>query len=57
MVGIGGRDKLCDWTKAKFDASDPKNGKFLPLCDEEPPKTFSEICFDNTTPGTAKTSA
>uniref|UniRef100_A0A7R9ZTU7 Uncharacterized protein n=1 Tax=Pseudo-nitzschia arenysensis TaxID=697910 RepID=A0A7R9ZTU7_9STRA len=57
MVGIGGRDMLCDWTKEKFDANDPKNAKFLPLCDEEPPRKFSVICFDNTTPGTAKTSA
>ena len=54
MTGLGGRDKLCDWAKDNFDASDSNNVKFLSLCDEAPPHTLKEIIFDTRTPGTAK---
>lgn len=50
MTGIGGRDKLCEWTKARFDANDSKNAKLMPLCDGEPPL---KLFFDNKSPGTA----
>jgi len=55
-TAIGGRDRLCEWTQAKFDASDSKNATFLPLCEGEP-SHFSRktVFFDNATPGTAKT--
>jgi hypothetical protein len=56
MTALGGRDRLCDWIKAKFDASDSKNADFLPLCEGEPPMSWKELVFDNKTPGTAKTS-
>ena len=57
MTGLGGRDKLCEWAQAKFDAQDRKNSKFLSLCEAEPPKTMKTVFFDNATPGTANTSA
>mmetsp|Transcript_8172 Transcript_8172/g.20248 ORF Transcript_8172/g.20248 Transcript_8172/m.20248 type:complete len:165 (-) Transcript_8172:264-758(-) len=56
MIAIGGRDKLCEWTQAKFDASDDKNAKILPLCEEEPPHSRKEIFFDNMPTGTIQTS-
>jgi len=56
MTALGGRDRLCDWVKTKFDASDSKNAEFLPLCEGEPPKSWKVVHFDNKTPGTAKTS-
>jgi hypothetical protein len=56
MTAIGGRDMLCEWVQAKFDASDSKNAGFLPLCEGEPPISWKVLVFDSKTPGTAKTS-
>ena len=56
MTALGGRDSLCAWAKANFDASDSKNADFLSLCEGEPPKTWKVIVFDNKTLGTARTS-
>ena len=56
MTAIGGRDNLCEWAQAKFEASDSKNEALLELCKEEPPWNRKEIFFDNKTLGTAKTS-
>lgn len=55
MVGLGGRDKLCEWTKSKFDATEGKNAAFLPYCDA-PPVKWKTVIFDFKTPGTAQVS-
>ena len=52
MTGLGGRDKLCEWTKAKFDANDSKDATLLSLCTEEPRRSLMERNFDTTSPGT-----
>jgi len=58
LTGIGGRDKLCEWTKSTFDVNDSKNAKFLLVCNEEgPPIKWSVVFFDSAAPGTAKTCA
>ena len=55
MIPLGGRDRLCDWAIATFDENDSKNEPILSLCKTEPKRTWSEIKFDATTPGTTKT--
>ncbi len=52
---LGGRDRLCDWAIANFPKEDEKNSPILELCREEPGRTWKEVCFDSSTPGTAKT--
>lgn len=52
MTGLGGRDKLCEWTMANFDKDDSKNAALLSLCAEEPRRSLMERIFDTTSPGT-----
>jgi len=55
---LGGRDALCEWTMTNFaDGEDEKtkNAAILSLCHSEPTRSWKEIKFDATTPGTAKT--
>jgi hypothetical protein len=54
-LALGGRDRLCDWVIANFPKDDEKNSPILELCREEPSRTWNEVFFDNSTPGTAKT--
>jgi hypothetical protein len=55
MTPIGGRDCLCDWANKTFDENDTKNEAILSLCKSEPDRSWKELKFDNTTPGTTKT--
>ena len=54
MTPIGGRDCLCDWAVKTFDENDTKNDTILSLCKSEPKHSWKELKFDNTTPGTTK---
>ena len=56
MTPIGGRDCLCDWAVKTFDANDTKNETILSLCKSEPDRSWKELKFDATTPGTTKSS-
>jgi hypothetical protein len=49
---IGGRDDLCEWALANF--KNEQDEVFLKRC-RTGPSLFSDLIFDNKSPGTAKT--
>jgi hypothetical protein len=51
-VGIGGRDRLCEWVPTKVEDNE-KNKALLELCNT--PAGFGDLIFDHSTPGTAAT--
>lgn len=53
-TALGGRDRLAEWAMDTFDESENKNNSIWTHAKTEPPHTWKEINFDNSTPGTAK---
>mmetsp|Transcript_28104 Transcript_28104/g.76250 ORF Transcript_28104/g.76250 Transcript_28104/m.76250 type:complete len:165 (-) Transcript_28104:274-768(-) len=54
-TAVGGRDRLAEWATKTFAEGDAKHETIRTLSATEPSRAWSEIKFDSTTPGTAKT--